>query len=93
MEFLLAAAECEKEASPAAVMVMESEAPGLAGRAPPLPGWAGGMCLMEFLPAAAETIQVAVDRAAASRLARAGLLYAIANLAGSPLVIDTRDWW
>jgi len=39
------------------------------------------------------TPQAAVDRAAAARTARAGLLYAIADLAGTPLMIDSGAWW
>lgn len=64
-----------------------------AGRAPPLPPWTSGMCLMEFLPATAEAVQAAVDAAAAARSARHALFHAISGLAGAPLFCDTADWW
>ena len=65
----------------------------LTGRAPPLPPWTSGMCLMEFLPATAEAVQAAVDAASTARSARHALFHAISGLAGAPLFCDTAHWW
>lgn len=62
------------------------------GERPQLPHWTEGMCLMEFLPAAAAAVQSVVDCEEAGQRRRCALIDAISHLAGPPTACDRVTW-